>query len=320
MGIKYDFEFEEIESVECLGDFKDEYVYDVEMYDNTHTFIANNLLVHNSGYLSFEEPMDAVQWKGTEAEFVLVINEYRLVGFIKKILSDFAQNRNTDNYLDFELETIAESAIFVAKKKYVQNIVWKDGKRYDPLTYIKTTGLEIVQSSTPPFAREKLIEVIKLIFSKKNLKYEDNADIVKELKRIKEEFKVSNIEKLAVSFGISDYRKYILNDTDKLEIAPKCPVHVRAAGNFNFLVNKNKLKNKYELIHTGDKIKFYYTLDKSCDVFGFKPGDFPIEIAPSVDIDKQFENTIINPLNRVIVAAGLPPLNPVLSYYKNTLF
>jgi DNA polymerase elongation subunit (family B) len=274
----------------------------------------------DSGYLSFEEVLEAVKWKGTEKDFVLALNEFRLAGFIKKILADFAVARNSDNYLDFELETIAESGIFVAKKKYVQNIVWKDGKHFDPLTYIKTTGLEIVQSSTPPFARQKLIEVIKLIFSKKSLKYEDNADIIKVLKQIKEEFKITNIEKLSVSFGISDYNKYIINDVDKLEIAPKCPIHVRAAGNFNHLVNKNKLKTKYELIHSGDKIKFYYTTDVSCDVFGFKPGDFPIEIAPKMDIDKQFENTIINPLNRVIVAAGLPALNPVLSYYKNTLF
>lgn len=285
--------------------------------------IKNNVPKYSdtdSLYLSFGEPMEAVQWKGTEKEFVLAINEYRLAGFIKKVLSDFAMNRNTDNYLDFELETVAESAIFVAKKKYVQNIVWKDGKNYEPLSYIKTTGLELVQASTPPFAREKLKEVIRLIFSKKVLTYQDNAEIIKELKKIKEEFKVTNIEKLGVSFSISDYRKYILNDIDKLEIASKCPVHVRAAGNFNYLVNKNKLKTKYELIHSGDKIKFYYTRDKSCDVFGFKPGEFPVEIAPSMDIDKQFENTIINPLNRVIVAAGLPPLNPVLSYYKNTLF
>ena len=95
---------------------------------------------------------------------------------------------------------------------------------------------------------------------------------------------------------------------------------MRAAGNFNYLINKNKLKTKYELIHSGDKIKFYHTKDKSCEVFGFKPGEFPIEIAPKIDIDKQFENTIINPINRIIVAVGLPALNPVLSYYKNTLF
>lgn len=274
----------------------------------------------DSGYLSFGEVMEAVKWQGNEKDFVMALNDFRIAKFIKNVLNDFAIARNTNNFLDFELETIAESAIFVAKKKYVQNIVWKDGKHFDPLSYIKTTGLEIVQSSSPPFARQKLIEVIKVIFQKKTLRYEDNADLVKLLKAIKEEFKLTNLEKLSVSFSISDYNKYILNDVDKLEIASKCPVHVRAAGNFNYLVNKANLKTKYELIHAGDKIKFYYTNEKACDVFAFKPGIFPSEIAPKMDIDKQFENVIINPLNRVIVAAGLPPLNPVLSYYKNTLF
>ena len=41
---------------------------------------------------------------------------------------------NSENFLDFELETIAHNAIWVAKKKYVQNIVWKDGKEYEPLS------------------------------------------------------------------------------------------------------------------------------------------------------------------------------------------
>ena len=41
---------EEIESVEQLENFDNEYVYDIEVDDNTHTFIANDILVHNSVY------------------------------------------------------------------------------------------------------------------------------------------------------------------------------------------------------------------------------------------------------------------------------
>lgn len=46
--------FDEIEVCECIGMFEDEYVYDIEMIDETHTFIANNILVHNSLYISYE--------------------------------------------------------------------------------------------------------------------------------------------------------------------------------------------------------------------------------------------------------------------------
>lgn len=41
-------EFDEIESIECIGFFEDEYVYDIEMLDESHTFISNDILVHNT--------------------------------------------------------------------------------------------------------------------------------------------------------------------------------------------------------------------------------------------------------------------------------
>ena len=45
--------FEEIESIEKIENFND-YVYDIEVDDNSHTFIANNMLVHNSVYTTYE--------------------------------------------------------------------------------------------------------------------------------------------------------------------------------------------------------------------------------------------------------------------------
>ena len=45
------YEFEDIESVEQLEDFDDEYVYDIEVDDDSHTFIGNDILVHNSVYV-----------------------------------------------------------------------------------------------------------------------------------------------------------------------------------------------------------------------------------------------------------------------------
>jgi hypothetical protein len=268
----------------------------------------------DSGYLIFEECMDVVNWQGSVKEFVLTLNKNRLADYIKKILNEYAKVNNTENYLDFELETIAENAIWVAKKKYVQNIIWKDGKDYDALSYIKTTGLEIIQSSTPPFCREKLIEVVKFIFSKKKLTVKDNSELVALIKEIKKEFKLSNIEKISMSRGISDYRKFILNDTDQFEMNSGCPIHVRAGGYHNYLLHQSGMKGKYELIGAGTKVKWYHAADDFCNVFAYKPGNFPMEFAPKMDIESQFRATIIDPLNRIIVPAGLPPLNPSLAY------
>lgn len=275
----------------------------------------------DSGYLIFEEVMESIGWEGTVKDFVLVLNSNRLAAFIKKVLDDYAKERHTDNYLDFELETIAENAIWVAKKKYIQNIIWKDGKDYENLSYIKTTGLEIIQSSTPPFCRQKLIDVMKHIFSKKKLTSKDNSDLVKVIKEIKREFKLSNIEKISMTRGISEYNKFVLNDQDRMELKSGCPIHVRAGGYHNYLLNQEaKLKGKYELIRGGDKVKWYHAQDQFCDVFAYKSGNYPVEFAPKIDLEVQFQKTILDPLNRIIVPAGLPALHPSLAYTVGGLF
>jgi len=38
----------EIDEIEEIGSYEDEYVYDLEMEDESHTFIANDILVHNT--------------------------------------------------------------------------------------------------------------------------------------------------------------------------------------------------------------------------------------------------------------------------------
>jgi hypothetical protein len=275
----------------------------------------------DSGYLIFEEVIEAINWKGSVKDFVLILNKERLAAYVKKVLDDYAKARNTENFLDFELETIAENAIWVAKKKYVQNIIWKDGKEYDNLSYIKTTGLEIIQSSTPQFCRQKLIEAVKYIFSKKKITAKDNGDLVKLIKEIKREFKISNIEKISMSRSISEYNKFILNDQDSFEMKGGCPIHVRAGGYHNYLLNQNKkLKGKYELIGSGNKIKWYHAKDQFCDVFAYKAGNYPTEFAPPMDLEAQFQKTILDPLNRIIVPAGLPALHPSLAYTIGGLF
>ena len=54
---------DEIESCECIGMFNEEIVYDIEMADESHTFIANDILVHNTDslYLSYKDLIDTIE-------------------------------------------------------------------------------------------------------------------------------------------------------------------------------------------------------------------------------------------------------------------
>lgn len=55
-------EIRDIVRCEQIGDFEDEYVYDIEMDDETHTFVANNILVHNSIYTSYDSIIHTTDW------------------------------------------------------------------------------------------------------------------------------------------------------------------------------------------------------------------------------------------------------------------
>lgn len=310
----YDYEYEEIESIECIGEFENEDVYDIEIDDDSHTFIANDILVHNSTYIKFEEVLEKTEgWEGDEKEFILKLYDIRLRDYVEKVMQKYADNINSGNFLSFELESIAKNAIWLAKKKYMQNIVWKDPDiHYDDLSKISAKGFEIIQSSTPLFARDKLKSLLKYIFSVKKLDMGKFAGLLKDIRR---EFKLANTDHISFSKKVNNYQKYIVNDHDQFEIAKRCPIGVRSAGYHNYLLNNNPdLKGKYQHLGNGEKLKMYYSTDPSCDVFAYNPGNHPYEFAPPVDYDKQFEKTILDPINRVIVAMGFKAFDRNLIY------
>jgi len=264
----------------------------------------------DSSYVTFEPVLKSCNWKGDPKQFVLNLYDIRLKEFLNKCFDKYGERYNTKNLQNFEMEMISESAIFIAKKKYVLNPVWKDpGIDIPSLSKIKPKGVEIVQGSTPPFIRTKMIDLMRYIFThKKSIQY---AEFVKILKSLKSEFKIQPIEKISITKGISDYEKYIANDRDlekPFEVRSKCPVHVRAAGYYNYMLNQNKKwKSKYEMIRSGDKVKYYYSEGED-QVFAYHTDSFPYEFAPKMNFDIQFEKTLISPINRFLEVIGLPPV------------
>lgn len=274
----------------------------------------------DSNYVTFQEVVDSCNWQGDPKDLILKINEYRLNDFLKKCFDIYSKKWNTDNYQDFELETLAINGIFLGKKKYVTNLVYDSGIHIEPLSQLKTTGVEMIKGGTPPFVREKLIYLTKLIFSKG--RSFDIREFVKELKSIKKEFKIQEPRAISASVNINNYEKFILNDTTGFEVAKACPIHVRASGYYNYLLNNSKFKSKYSLIRSSDKINYYFVKTKSLaenNVFGYPQGTFPYEFAPPIDHDEQFTKTILDPMNRFIEVMGYNPISPNL-FMINALF
>lgn len=277
----------------------------------------------DSCYVTFQDAVFGCDWDKDPRKLILGIYNYRLKDYLEKAFDKLSQSMGTENIQNLEMETVSYSAIFLKKKKYVLDISWKsgggDGIEYAPGSKIKATGVEIVQSSTPLFARNKLKELLKVILNEKNkLNMRSFAEL---LKREKAAFMLDQVENVSMSCNVNDYEKGILNDRKSLEINSGCPMHVRAAGFHNHLLNSSKWKGKYQLIKSGDKVRYYYAQNRygGENVFAYLPGNHPVEFAPPIDYEMQFAKCIVDPINRFISAMGMPPLSSEL-IVKTQLF
>jgi len=285
--------------------------------------VAKPMVIYSdtdSNYVTFEEVVASCDWKGDPKDLILKLNEYRIGDYLKNCFDKYSKKWGTHNHQDFELETLAANGIFLGKKKYVTNLIYDSGVHMEALSQLKTTGVEMIKGGTPPFVREKLIYLTKFIFSKgKNFNI---REFVKELKEIKKDFKIQEPQNISAAISINNYEKFILNDTTALEVAKGCPIHVRASGYHNYILNNSKYKDKYPLIRSTDKINYYFVKTKSVaenNVFGFSQGTYPYEFAPPIDYDVQFTKTILDPINRFIEVMGYNNISPNL-FMINSLF
>jgi hypothetical protein len=285
--------------------------------NNPKIIVIDGFYVKNRDLKNVDLKGKRILWNwSNELDFIHGIDHFRYAGYFKEKLDEHAKRYGVENKEDFELERISESIINIAKKKYIQHIVYEDGIPYDRLTYLYPKGVELVRSSTPAFAREKIVDIVKYLFSHPttfNIK-----DLLKLVKDLRKEFDLclpDKIDEISMQSSCTNYETKVLNDKDKLEFVSGTHFAVKSAAYFNYLLNKDKgLQSKYDFIKSGTKIKYYYCKDKSInDTFAYVRGSFPLEFAPDIDLDVQFEKCILSPINSIIEPLGLPTINKRLS-------
>lgn len=249
----------------------------------------------------------------SEIDFIQGLDHFRYGDYFKNCLAEYAGQFGVENKQDFELERISESIINIAKKKYIQHIVYEDGIPYDRLNYIFPKGVELVRSSTPLFAREKIVEIVKYLFSHPdsfNIK-----DLLRLVKNLRREFELAEIDDISMQSSCSNYETKVLEDKEKLEFVTGAHFAVKASAYYNYLLNKNKsAQQKYEFIKSGAKIKYYYCKNKKMnDIFAYMRGQYPVEFAPEICYDTQFEKAILSPINSIIEPLGMPQITKRLS-------
>lgn len=318
MDNKYDYIIEDIDVIEQIEDFNDEYVYDLEVED-THTFFGNDILIHNSIYVEFGRLVKYFNIpEEKQTQFVVDLWEKGCEPFMKNAYEEYAKAFNCPkNVENLELEKICRTAILYAKKHYAMEETWSEPGFFLPdMEEIVYKGLEVIQGSTPPYARKcqkDMIEYVLRCYIKDDKP--PYHTLIDKLKKYKSEMKAQPVDEIAKGASIGDYEKGVLDDKQRVVFGEHCPIHVKGAGYYNHtLLTKKKFLAKYSRLKTGDKCKFYYTTNPLMNVFAFAPGSYPIEFAPPVDYDMQFEKTILMPLNRLIEVLGYDTLNSNLCY------
>ncbi len=256
-----------------------------------------------------------IKWNWSkELDLIQGMDLFRYGGYFKKCLDDYAETFGVENKEDFELEKISESMINIAKKKYIQHIVHEDGIDFDPMSYIFPKGVELVRSSTPLFARDKIVDIVKYLFL--NPDTFNIKELLKLVKNLRKEFELADIDDIAQQSSCSNYDAKIIDDKNlPLQYVNGAHFAVKSSAYYNYLLYKNKpLQDKYEFIKSGTKIKYYACKDKSVnDSFAYMRGSFPMEFAPEIDMDIQFSKAILSPINSIIEPLGLPEITSRLT-------
>lgn len=256
-----------------------------------------------------------IKWNWScELDYIQGIDAFRYGDYFKKCLEEYAAGFGVENKQDFELERISESIISIAKKKYIQHILYEDGIPFDRLTYLFPKGVELVRSSTPFFAREKIVNIVKYLFE--NSDTFNIKDLLKQVKALRKEFELADIDDIAMQSSCSNYEEKVLDDKSlPLKFVNGAHFAVKASAYHNYLLSQDKeMQKKYEFIKSGTKIKYYYCKNKSNgDIFAYIRGSYPVELAPQIDYDIQFAKSILSPINSIIEPLGMPQITERLS-------
>lgn len=325
-----EYVIEEIESVEQLDDFNDEYVFDLEVDDDTHTFIANDILVHNSVYTTYgaffdcwtPESAKSIETDRQKTEWILKFNVEFLDKQNNQWCNEIYNPRHGNNIHEFELETISKAGIYLKKKKYLKGLVFNKGKFLDT-PKVSGTGIELIKSTTPKLCRKILKDLMESLM----FEYEEKNKTIylmqfnEKLLNYRKEFYNAPIEDISQSVGVGNYKKYVIDDEDNFMLGKQCPVSVQAIARFNYLAHKNGEDNKKT--YSG-KIKYYnITLGNHPKTaihgyFGFPAGELP-SWAPPIDKRVQWEKNVIDPINRFLEVMKIP-LASSSNVIQQTLF
>ena len=220
--------------------------------------------------------------------------------FIDKSYQDLANHMGAfAQKMHMKRECVADKAIWTAKKRYILNVWNQEGVSYDKAK-LKMSGIEAVKSSTPQACRDALKKAFDIIMN------QSETALQTYIAEFKEDFKKLPFETIAFPRGVTNVSQYMRRGQEMF--ASGTPIHVKGSILYNKLIDDMKVRDKYETIANGDKIKFAYLKQPNpyrINVIS-APGQLPQEfkLQQYIDYDLQFSKSYIDPLSIILDSIG----------------
>lgn len=200
------------------------------------------------------------------------------------------------NRMFFKLEGIANNSIWLAKKRYISNLLYNEGVWYDP-PEMKIMGMEIVRSSTPKFIKEQLKKAVDICINGTEQELQDFVAKEKEI------FMKKDVEDISFPRGCNGLGVY--SDPDTI-YKKRTPVAVRGALLHNHLIKEKGLSSKIQQIGDGERVRFVYLKlpnpihENVISYVNKLPPEF--NVRNFIDRNTMFEKGFIKPLEGVLSA------------------
>ena len=249
----------------------------------------------DSVYITFDRLVNRVYDEGTKSETIVTfldkIAKEKLEPFILKSYTTLAKVTNAyDQKMVMSREVIADKAIWTAKKRYILNCWDIEGVRYKE-PHLKIMGIEAVKSSTPAPCRAKIKEALRIIMDG------DEKTLNSFIQDFRKEFMELPPEEIAYPRSCNGVSKYYSSNG---LFKKGTPIHVKGSLLYNYLIEKNKLGNKYPPIQEGDKVKFVHMREPNIyqsSAFSFiTKMPLELDLLDKIDYTTQFEKAFIDPI------------------------
>ena len=224
---------------------------------------------------------------------------------------------NTESHRwQIKQEYIAKSGLWIAKKRYAQWVIYKEGKPTDKLD-IK--GLDVVRSSFPEDFKKIMKETLWNI-----LKEKDKTATTDMIHTFKSGLKNSPVLNVMKNSGVKEISKYTKGRKPFTGYITGTPAHVKSAINFNDLLSSNGIRD-IEPITDGEKVKWAYL---SVNPYGFDtmalrgyqdPQVIVDFVEQYIDRNKIFEKELKNKLDDFYAAmnwGAFPENNSVAKFFS----